>query len=131
MKRLVLVLVLLLGSAAPALAYIGPGAGFALVSSAFVLVTTLIIVVMTLVAWPFKVAWRALTRAAPPKSAIKRLIVVGLDGQDPKLTDQFMSEGLLPNFSALANTGSYRRLTTTLPSLSPVAWSSFSTGVHP
>ena len=42
-----------------------------------------------------------------------------------------MKEGLLPNFSALAAEGSYRRLTTTFPSLSPVAWSSFSTGAHP
>jgi len=56
---------------------------------------------------------------------------VGLDGQDPKLTDQFMREGLLPNFKALAVEGSYRRLKTTFPSLSPVAWSSFSTGANP
>ena len=38
---------------------------------------------------------------------------------------------MLPNFSALAAAGSYRRLKTTYPSLSPVAWSSFSTGTHP
>ena len=42
-----------------------------------------------------------------------------------------MREGMLPNFSALAASGSYRRLKTTFPSLSPVAWSSFSTGAHP
>ena len=42
-----------------------------------------------------------------------------------------MREGMLPNFSALAEEGSYRRLKTTFPSLSPVAWSSFSTGSHP
>lgn len=131
MIRLVLVMLLLLGSATPALAYIGPGAGFALVSSAFVLVTTIVIVLMTLVAWPFKMVWRAMTRSAPPKAAINRLIVVGLDGQDPKLTDQFMREGILPNFSALAESGTYRRLATTFPALSPVAWSSFSTGTHP
>ena len=32
---------------------------------------------------------------------IKHGDVAGLDGQDPKLTDQFMQEGILPNFSAL------------------------------
>lgn len=123
---------LLLGiTATPAHAYIGPGAGFALVSSAFVLVTTLLVVGFTLLAWPFRAAWRALTTPRPPKAAISRLIVVGLDGQDPKLTDQFMREGLLPNFKALAVEGSYRRLKTTFPSLSPVAWSSFSTGANP
>ncbi len=121
----------LLASATPASAYIGPGAGFALMSSAFVLVTTVLIVFVTLLAWPFRALWRALTSPAPPKASITRLIVVGLDGQDPKLTDQFMREGILPNFSALAATGSYRRLATTFPSVSPVAWSSFSTGSHP
>jgi hypothetical protein len=59
------------------------------------------------------------------------LIVVGLDGQDPKLTDRFMRDGDLPNFAKLADQGSYVRLRTTFPSVSPVAWSSFSTGTHP
>ena len=41
-------------------------------------------------------------------------------------------QGELPNFSRLAEArGSYRRLRTTFPSVSPVAWSSFSTGSHP
>ncbi|MDP2318396.1 MAG: alkaline phosphatase family protein [Acidobacteriota bacterium] len=131
LTTLTLALLVLLGSATPALAYIGPGAGFALMSSAFVLVTTILVVLVTLLAWPFRALWRALTSPAPPKASITRLIVVGLDGQDPKLTDQFMREGILPNFSALAATGSYRRLKTTFPSVSPVAWSSFSTGSHP
>jgi predicted AlkP superfamily phosphohydrolase/phosphomutase len=122
---------LLLAGAVPASAYIGPGAGFALMSSAFVLVTTVVAVLFTLLAWPFRALWRAMTQKAPPKASIARLIVVGLDGQDPKLTDQFMKEGLLPNFSALAKTGSYTRLKTTYPAVSPVAWSSFSTGAHP
>jgi hypothetical protein len=97
---------LLVATAAPAQAYIGPGAGFALVSSAFVLVTTLLVVGFTLLAWPFRAAWRAITQPRPPQASITRLIVVGLDGQDPKLTDQFMREGLLPNFKALAAEGS-------------------------
>ena len=121
----------LLAAATPAAAYIGPGAGFALMSSAFVLVTTVMMVLLSVVAWPFRALWRALVYPRPPKAAIARLIVVGLDGQDPALTDQFMREGILPNFSALASTGSYRRLRTTFPAVSPVAWSSFSTGTHP
>jgi predicted AlkP superfamily phosphohydrolase/phosphomutase len=122
---------LLLASATPASAYIGPGAGFALMSSAFVLVTTVFVVMLTLLAWPFRAAWRAITQPRRSGASIARLIVVGLDGQDPKLTDQFMREGILPNFSALAASGSYRRLKTTYPAVSPVAWSSFSTGAHP
>ena len=42
-----------------------------------------------------------------------------------------MREGKLPNFKKLADLGSYTRLKTTFPSLSPVAWSSFSTGTNP
>ena len=100
-------------------------------TSAFVLVTTLFVVLATILAWPFRAVWRMATLPPRPEASIKRLIVVGLDGQDPTLTDQFMQEGLLPNFSALAAEGSYRRLATTYPSLSPVAWSSFSTGTNP
>jgi predicted AlkP superfamily phosphohydrolase/phosphomutase len=127
----VLVLALLLAAAAPAEAYIGPGAGFALLSSFLVVFTTVIIVIASLLIWPFRMLWRLATRGRPPRARIKRLIVVGLDGQDPGLTDRFMAEGLLPNFQTLASTGSYRRLRTTFPSLSPVAWSSFSTGTNP
>jgi predicted AlkP superfamily phosphohydrolase/phosphomutase len=118
-------------TAAPADAYIGPGAGFALLSSFLVLFTTILIVLATLLIWPFRTLWRILTRRKAPRALIKRLIVVGLDGQDPKLTDRFMAEGLLPNFQKLASLGCYRRLRTTFPSVSPVAWSSFSTGAHP
>src|SRR5438270_14031886 len=42
-----------------------------------------------------------------------------------------MSEGKLPNLSRLKEEGSYRRLRTTFPALSPVAWSTFATGVNP
>ena len=72
-----------------------------------------------------------MTRASRLKPSIKRLIVVGLDGQEPTLTDRYMKAGKLPNFSKLAEMGSYSRLATTFPSVSPVAWSSFSTGTNP
>jgi hypothetical protein len=121
----------ILGAPVAAHAYVGPGAGFALLSSFLVLFTTILIAIASLLLWPVRTLWRVITRKKPPRSLIRRLIVVGLDGQDPKLTDQFMSEGLLPNFQRLAETGSYRRLTTTYPSVSPVAWSSFSTGAQP
>jgi predicted AlkP superfamily phosphohydrolase/phosphomutase len=126
-----LVTCLLILSAVPAEAYIGPGAGFALLSSFLVVFTTILIVIASLLIWPFKMLWRAITGVKPPRASITRLIVVGLDGQDPVLTDRFMQEGLLPNFAKLASQGSYRRLRTTFPSVSPVAWSSFSTGSHP
>ena len=118
-------------AARPADAYVGPGAGFALLSSFFVVFTTIILAFVSLLIWPFRLAIRAIRRGRPVKPLIKRLIVVGLDGQDPKLTDRFIAEGKLPNFSKLAAMGGYHRLRTTFPSVSPVAWSSFSTGVSP
>jgi predicted AlkP superfamily phosphohydrolase/phosphomutase len=121
----------LFAAAAPADAYIGPGAGFALLSSFLVLFTTIAVAVSSLLLWPLRALVRLLRGVAAPRARIGRLIVVGLDGQDPKLTDRFMREGLLPNFQRLAGQGCYRRLRTTFPSLSPVAWSSFSTGTNP
>ncbi len=116
---------------APAAAYIGPGAGFAVMSSFLVILVTMLAVAASILAWPFRALWRVIRRSGPPPAAVDRFIVLGFDGQDPALTDRFMSEGLLPHFAALAAQGAYRRLQTTYPALSPVAWSSFSTGTHP
>ena len=112
-------------------AYIGPGAGFALLSSFLVLFTTIVIAILSILFWPFRVLWRSIAGKRAPRAAIDRLIIVGLDGQDPNLTDRYMREGLLPNFKKLTKAGSYRRLQTTFPAISPVAWSSFSTGTNP
>jgi predicted AlkP superfamily phosphohydrolase/phosphomutase len=130
-SRLALTALVLLVLPARADAYIGPGAGFAVLGSFLVIFTTILIAIASILIWPFRALWRVARGQRPPRASIKRLIFVGLDGQDPTLTDRFMKEGLLPNFSKLAKMGSYRRLRTTYPSISPVAWSSFSTGVHP
>ena len=63
--------------------------------------------------------------------SVKKIIFLGLDGLDPKLTERFLAEGKLPNLAKLKEQGSYRRLRTTFPALSPVAWSTFATGVNP
>ncbi|MEC7842910.1 MAG: alkaline phosphatase family protein [Candidatus Latescibacterota bacterium] len=69
-------------------------------------------------------------RGKRARPRVKRVVIVGLDGQDPDLTEQLMEEGLL-NFSKLRQRGCFRRLGTTLPAESPVAWSSFQTGCNP
>ncbi len=112
-------------------AYVGPGAGFAFISSFLVLFSTIVAVMASLLIWPFRTLWRAITRRTKVAPKIRRFIVVGFDGQDPQLTDRFMAEGKLPNFKKLADMGCYKPLQTTFPSISPVAWSSFSTGSHP
>jgi len=112
-------------------AYVGPGAGIAFVGSFLVILTTIVVSFLSMLAWPFRMAYRWFKFRGMAKPRIKRFIVVGLDGQDPKLTDRFLKEGKLPNFAKLAEQGCYMPLKTTFPSVSPVAWSSFSTGSHP
>jgi predicted AlkP superfamily phosphohydrolase/phosphomutase len=60
----------------------------------------------------------------------KKLIILGIDGMDPDLLTKFMAEGKMPNFARLAQQGSFRRLTTSIPPQSPVAWSNLITGMN-
>ena len=60
----------------------------------------------------------------------KKLIVLGIDGMDPQLLRKFMQEGKMPNFFRLAEQGSFRELTTSIPPQSPVAWSNLITGMN-
>ncbi|MBI3472204.1 MAG: alkaline phosphatase family protein, partial [Candidatus Solibacter usitatus] len=114
------------------LAYIGPGAGFAFLGSFLSLLAGFLLSVLSIVAWPFRMLWRLMLRRQGFKHArIQKLIFLGLDGLDPGLAERYMAEGKLPNLSKLRETGSYRKLRTTFPSLSPVAWSTFATGVNP
>ena len=61
----------------------------------------------------------------------KKVIVLGIDGLDHALLTRFMAEGRLPNFAQLARDGDFAPLQTTMPPLSPVAWSTFITGLDP
>src|SRR5688572_27613013 len=67
----------------------------------------------------------------PLRRAGQRVFVLGFDGMDPTLARQYMDEGKLPNLKRLSETGTFAKLETTQPSESPVAWSSFATGVNP
>jgi predicted AlkP superfamily phosphohydrolase/phosphomutase len=114
------------------LAYIGPGAGFAFLGSFLTLLAGLLMSVISFLLWPFRTAWRLIRRRRGfQRARVKKIIFLGLDGLDPQLTEQFMAEGKLPNLARLAAEGSYHRLRTTFPALSPVAWSTFATGVSP
>jgi predicted AlkP superfamily phosphohydrolase/phosphomutase len=59
-----------------------------------------------------------------------KLIILGIDGMDPQLLSQFMAEGKMANFARLAQRGSFRQLTTSIPPQSPVAWSNLITGMN-
>jgi predicted AlkP superfamily phosphohydrolase/phosphomutase len=126
------ILIILLIAASPGLAYVGPGAGFALLSSLFTLLISFLLAFFSMLTLPFRLFFLWIKRRKILENAkIRKVIVLGFDGLDPDLCDRFMARGLLPNFTRLKKEGVYRRLQTTFPALSPVAWSSFATGVNP
>jgi predicted AlkP superfamily phosphohydrolase/phosphomutase len=65
----------------------------------------------------------------PAAGAGKRIIVLGIDGMDPQFLERHWKA--LPNLDRLRQEGDFRRLRTTSPPQSPVAWSTFITGMDP
>jgi predicted AlkP superfamily phosphohydrolase/phosphomutase len=63
--------------------------------------------------------------------AVKKVIAVGLDGLEPKIVEPMLARGELPNLARLRAAGGYTRCRTTFPAQTPVAWSTFATGVNP
>ena len=123
---------LFLAQTPPLQGYVGPGAGFAFLSSFLVVFLTFFMALFSLLSWPFRLLLRSLKgRKAYRRSLVRRLVILGLDGLEPTLVEKFMAEGKLPNFSRLKKEGCYSPLQTTVPAISPVAWSSFMTGVEP
>lgn len=61
----------------------------------------------------------------------KKVIVIGFDGMDPRLSEKLMDAGVLPNLARLRRDGGYRRLGSSVPPQSPVAWANFINGAGP
>lgn len=70
-------------------------------------------------------------RSSGRRQTSVKLLILGFDGMDPRLTRLWMDEGKLPNFRRLAEQGAFSRLQTSLPPQSPVAWSNFIAGTDP
>ncbi len=66
-----------------------------------------------------------------PLFAQQRVIVLGFDGVDARLVEQWMNQGKLPNMARLRDAGTFRPLRPTIPAQTPVSWSTFSTGIDP
>ena len=113
-------------------AYAGPGAGFAVLSSFWTIFVAFLYSFYALITWPIRHLLRMFRRRkAYGKAQVKRVVIVGFDGMDPELANRFMGEGKLPNLAKLRDHGTFRPLRTTFPAISPVAWSTFQTGVNP
>lgn len=142
----------------PASAYIDPGSGLPFFSSLGYVIGILVAFftgifwfvrrhVLVLITKVFKIWYLVLGSLAviglgififmrisspSPESAHNpKLIIIGMDGIDPALLEKYIGEGELPHFSRLSETGAYRRMSTVNPPQSPVAWSSFATGLNP
>jgi predicted AlkP superfamily phosphohydrolase/phosphomutase len=76
-------------------------------------------------------ATRVFGRKSLPSRIQQKIIIIGVDGMDPLLCEQMMAQGRLSNFSKLRKRGGYRRLGTSIPPQSPVAWSNFINGAGP
>ena len=126
------VVVFILAIPDQAQAYIGPGAGFAVMSTFLVMFTAILSGILLLLTWPIRYIVREIRgRHAFARSRVKKFVILGLDGMDYALTEKFLEEGKLPNLAKIRQQGCFKPLATTVPSISPVAWSSFQTGVNP
>lgn len=132
LKRIYPLFFLILSLASTAEAYIGPGAGFAFLSSFLIFFLTFFLAFFSILSWPFRWLFRLLRgQKAYQNSRVDKVIILGFDGLDPDLTEKYMAEGKLPVLSQLKKQGTFKRLKTTTPAISPVAWSSFMTGCEP
>jgi len=63
-----------------------------------------------------------------------KMIVVGVDGMDPRLTKKYMEMGLMPNVKKLLEKGSAREDLVMLggqPTVTPPMWTTLATGAYP
>ena len=65
------------------------------------------------------------------KKPTMKVMVIGLDGATFNVLNPLISQGKLPNLQHLIQNGTNGHLKSTLPPLSPAAWSTFQTGKNP
>ena len=70
-------------------------------------------------------------RRRASRSLGKKVIVIGIDGMDPRLCETMMRQGLLPHLARLRERGGFSDLGTSIPPQSPVAWANFINGAGP
>lgn len=68
------------------------------------------------------------------KALAKKILCLGIDGMDPRLTRKFVDEGKLPNVQKLINRGSARHdlvMVGAMPTVTPPMWTTLATGAYP
>jgi len=132
-RQLTLLAAALFAVSMPLSAYVGPGAGFAFAGSFLFIFAAFFLAIFNFLTFPIRAFIKFLKRAKIMKYAkYKRVIVIGFDGMDYNRVKRFIAEGKpLPNFQKLEAEGTFAPLWSTQPPISPVAWSTFATGVNP
>ncbi|MCX6554123.1 MAG: alkaline phosphatase family protein [Candidatus Aminicenantes bacterium] len=133
MKKSRYFLLLLILTSLPLFGYVGPGAGFAFVGSFFFIFAAFILAIFNFLTFPLRALLRFFKRMRNLKKAkFKRVLVIGFDGMDHGLFNRFREQGQkFPAFEKLSREGTFAPLWSTEPPISPVAWSTFTTGVNP
>ncbi len=132
-KKTKLILIILTVITAPLPAYVGPGAGFAFAGSFLFIFLAFFLAIFNFITFPIRALIQFLKRIKTLKNAkYKRVVVIGFDGMDFHRLNKFIDEGKeFPNFQKLMKEGTFSPLQSTEPPISPVAWSTFATGVNP
>jgi predicted AlkP superfamily phosphohydrolase/phosphomutase len=61
----------------------------------------------------------------------EKLLILGFDGMDPGIVMSMVKRGELPNIQKFISRGSFAKMISTAPPISPCAWASFLTGLDP
>ncbi|MHC4698200.1 MAG: alkaline phosphatase family protein, partial [Planctomycetota bacterium] len=64
-------------------------------------------------------------------SAARRVLIIGLDGATFDVLDPMMAEGRMPRLKQVIESGASGVLRSTIPPITPAAWTTFLTGKQP
>ena len=68
------------------------------------------------------------------QAASEKIMILGVDGMDPRLTCKYVAEGLMPNVKKLMDRGACREDLVLLganPTVTPPMWTTLATGAYP
>ena len=64
----------------------------------------------------------------------EKIMILGVDGMEPRLTKKFMDQGKLPNIAEFVKRGAQREdlvLLGSVPTITPPLWTTLATGAYP
>ena len=67
-------------------------------------------------------------------AATEKLFILGVDAMDPRLTQKYVKQGLMPNMKKLIAQGACREnlvLLGAMPTVTPPQWTTLATGAYP